>query len=380
VLVRGCRWVAVATVATGLLLGFGALNSAAAADQPTGPADDVRLGVRLIPPFVVSEGDRLGGFSVELWNEIAREAGLRTTSISPSPDVSALIGAVEGTRVDAGIAAISITSERKRRVDFSQPMFDSGLGILTATPANSASADKSGGSLFSRVFSAVLSRDFLQLSLWILVVTLIPAHIIYFIERQRRGGMVSHSTYLHGIAESYFWSITALASQAENSPRTRVGRGVAVVWMYFSVIFIAFFTAGVTSSLTSERLLGTIAGPQDLPGNRIVTVAKSTAAAYLVDQNIDAATVTDIDAAYRELAAGRADAVVYDAPVLRYYETHRGKGHVHTVGGTFHKEGYGIALPKGSPLRQRIDVALLKLRENGTYERLVVTWFGSENS
>jgi polar amino acid transport system substrate-binding protein len=343
-----------------------------------GPPTDVRLGVRVIPPFVES-GPRLRGFSVELWAEIARVANLRTVSTTTAPDVNSLLDAVQQRQVDAAIAAISITSEREGRVDFSQPMFDAGLGVLTKEPEGSDGAE-GGTSLISRVFSAVASRNFAELALWILVLTLVPAHIIYFIERRRGAGMLARTSYLHGIAETYFWSITALASQADNSPKTRLGRGVAVLWMYFSVIFIAFFTAGVTSNLTSERLLGAIQGPQDLPGARVVTVAKSTAAKYLDDQQIPATEVADVEDAYRQLDQGRVDAMVFDAPVLRYYESHGGKGRVRTVGGTFRPEGYGIALPQGSPLRQRIDVALLQLREDGTYARLVRTWFGDESS
>ncbi len=357
--------------------GDGVPAGASAYPGAAGPPADVRLGVRVIPPFVEADDQRLSGFSVELWAEIARVANLRTVSTTTSPDVNSLLASVEQRRVDVGIAAISITSEREGRVDFSQPMFDAGLGILTKEPEGSDGAD-GGTSLISRVFSAVVSRNFAELALWIVVLTLVPAHIIYFIEHRRGDGTLARTSYLHGIAETYFWSITALASQADSSPKTRLGRGIAVVWMYFSVIFIAFFTAGVTSNLTSERLLGAIQGPQDLAGTRVVTVAKSTAASYLADQQIRATPVADIDDAYLELEQGRADAVVFDAPVLRYYESHGGRGRVRTVGGTFRQEGYGIALPQGSPLRQRIDVALLQLREDGTYARLVTTWFGDE--
>ncbi len=98
---------------------------------------------------------------------------------------------------------------------------------------------------------------------------------------------------------------------------------------------------------------------------------------YLTERKISPKEVPSIDQAYADLAAGRSDAIVYDAPVLRHYSTHTGQGSTKMVGGMFSREDYGIALPPQSPLRQRIDTALLQLREDGTYDRLVSAWFGA---
>lgn len=353
---------------------------AASANEDASPVD-VRLGVRVIPPFVQSQDERLTGFSIDLWREIERVADLKTVSTTTSPDVTTLVDSVANGRVDAAIAAISITAERQQRIDFSQPMFDSGLTIMTSSKADaSGSATAAGGLLITQIFRAVFSRSFLELAILILLLTLVPAHAIYFIERRSEGGMLARTSYLHGLGDAYLWSITALASQADNSPRTRWGRGISVLWMYFSVIFIAFFTAGVTSNLTTAQLNGKISGPQDLKNVRVVTVAKTTAANYLQSMKIPAKGVANISQAYDEVESGRADAIVYDAPILHYYEVHDGRGRVKTVGRTFHEEGYGIAFPKGSPLRDRVNVALLRLREDGTYSRLMTTWFGAEQA
>jgi polar amino acid transport system substrate-binding protein len=42
----------------------------------------------------------------------------------------------------------------------------------------------------------------------------------------------------------------------------------------------------------------------------------------------------------------------------------------------FRKENYGIVFPSNSPLRKRINEALLKLKESGAYDQLYVKWFG----
>jgi polar amino acid transport system substrate-binding protein len=88
--------------------------------------------------------------------------------------------------------------------------------------------------------------------------------------------------------------------------------------------------------------------------------------------------VNDIADAYKQLLDKEVDAVVFDAPVLQYYAEHDGKGRVQLVGPIFRKENFGIVFPLNSPLRKEVDRVLLDLRENGTYQRLVRTWFGSE--
>ena len=70
--------------------------------------------------------------------------------------------------------------------------------------------------------------------------------------------------------------------------------------------------------------------------------------------------------------------MVYDTPILQYYASHEGKGKVQMVGSVFRKESYGIQFPQDSSLRKPVNEALLRLRENGTYDRLQTKWFGGE--
>src|SRR5207302_5778342 len=120
-------------------------------------------------------------------------------------------------------------------------------------------------------------------------------------------------------------------------PKSAGGRIVAVVWMFCSVVFVAYFTAAVTSSMTVQELQGNIKGPDDLPGKRVASAKGSTSAAYLRQQRSDVVEFANLDEAYQALLDGQADAVVFDAPVLAYYAAHGGKGKVRLVGPVFRK-------------------------------------------
>jgi polar amino acid transport system substrate-binding protein len=148
--------------------------------------------------------------------------------------------------------------------------------------------------------------------------------------------------------------------------------------MFVAVLFVAIFTAAVTSELTVQKLRSEIQGPEDLPGKIVATVRNSTSARYLSANAIHTTEFNSVEEAIQALEKGDPDAIVFDAPVLQYYASHEGTGKVQVVGPVFRKEAYGIQFPKDSRWRKVVNEALLRLRENGTYDRLLVKWFGGE--
>ncbi len=329
----------------------------------------LKLATRLVPPFVTEENGELGGFSIELWKNIAQELDIKS-EFKKTGTVTELLNTVKSKRVDAGIAAISVTSQREQDFDFSQPIFDSGLQILVRNQGHHSSIGRLIDSLFTPALFQLLGI--------MLLIILIPAHIVWLVERHHKGGFLENSSYFPGIFKACWWAAGTLATQAEEMPKSPWGRVMAVVWMFISVVFIAYFTATVTTSLTVEQLQSNIKGPQDLPGKRVATIAGSTSANYLRQQNIEAKEFKQIDAAYTALNDNELDAVVFDAPILLYYAAHDGKGKVQVVGNIFRKESYAIALPNGSPYRKPINNALLSLQENGKYQEIYDKWFSNK--
>jgi polar amino acid transport system substrate-binding protein len=149
--------------------------------------------------------------------------------------------------------------------------------------------------------------------------------------------------------------------------------------MFAGMVLISYFTAAVTTELTIQRLEGSIQGPRDLTNKVIAAPKGSTAHQYLTERGLGTQVVGQIDEAYELLRAGEIDAVVYDAPVLQYYAMHEGSGEVAVVGSVFHGESYGFAMTEKANLRERVDRAMLTLRENGVYYRIHRKWFGRED-
>ena len=308
------------------------------------------------------------GFSIDLWRNIGETLGVKTQFIE-QPTVKTLLETVRSGQADVGIAAISITADRERQFDFSQPMFDAGLQILVR------SAD--GGS--ASIWQLLASPSLLPLLAALPLLILIPAHIIYFVERNRPDGLIEDKRYIPGIGKAIWWSAGTIGAQVDEMPKGPLGRFFALVMMFVGVIFVAFFTAALTSALTVQQLQGDIKGPEDLPGKSVATITGSTAADYLRKNRVRVTEVPKIEDAYESLEKGKVQAVVFDSPVLLYYAANGGDGKVQVVGPIFRKEGYGIAVAENSPLRKRINTALLALRESGEYQSLYDKWFSQKS-
>ncbi len=139
-----------------------------------------------------------------------------------------------------------------------------------------------------------------------------------------------------------------------------------------------YYDAGLYILVRSDE--NSIKGVEDLKGKVVATKQGTTSFNYAskLDGLKEVRPFPNIDQAYMELEKGSADAVIYDSPNVLYYIKTKGKGKVKTVGDLLQAESYGIAFPKGSPLRDKVDDALGELMEDGTYEKLYVKWFGQK--
>jgi polar amino acid transport system substrate-binding protein len=336
-----------------------ALAQSAATPRPVAKGETLRVATRLVPPFAMQDGGRLQGFSIDLWDAIGDQLGIKS-QYTPYPTVKGLLSAVQAGKADLGIAAISITSERERVLDFSQPMYDSGLQIMVRA--------QSGGGAGASFWDVLFSPSMLQLVGTILLMIIVPAHIVWFVERHHPEGIIENKKYIPGIFKAIWWAAGTLGAQADEMPRSNFGRFIAVMWMFVGIAFVAYFTATITTSMTVQQLQGDINGPDDLSG--------STSASYLRERRISPVEYSQIDGALKALDGRKVQAIVFDSPVLLYYAAQRGQGKVQVVGPVFREEDYGIVFPPGSPWRKPVNNALLRLKENGTYEQLYDKWFG----
>ena len=117
-------------------LAAAALAVAAAAVPAASAADELRIGVEgAYPPFSWKEADgSLKGFDIDIANAICAQMGRECTLVEQ--DWDGMIPALLARKYDAIIASMSITAERKKRVDFTSKYYN--------TPAMFVAAEGSG--------------------------------------------------------------------------------------------------------------------------------------------------------------------------------------------------------------------------------------------
>lgn len=80
-------------------------------------------------PFIFTQDGRYTGFSYDLWVQVAKEIGV--VYKVQTMDFSALIPALQTKNIDVAFSSIFITPQRKEVVDFSDPYYMDGTGVLT---------------------------------------------------------------------------------------------------------------------------------------------------------------------------------------------------------------------------------------------------------
>lgn len=351
----------------GVLLAAALFHGAVQAQPANPPISEKELiiATKEAPPFVMKHPDgTLHGISIDLWRRIADRSHLRYR-FSEQATVQALVaGTAEGT-FDAAIAALTVTAARDRTVDFSQPFYSTGLGIAVSTSE----------SRWMSILRALLSFGFFQAVLVLLGIAILVGFVIWLLERRKtehfRGGA-------KGLGTGLWWSAIAMtqAGAAQNAPATLAGRIVAIGWMIASVIAIAVFTAGITSTLTKRELQGAVHSVDDLRSVRVGTPAGSATVEYLDRQRISQRGFAGPQEGLKALQAGTIDAFVYDKPLLTWLVLRDFSSTLRVLDITFDNQNYAIAFPKGSPLRQLLDPPLLEETESDWWHQTLFEYLG----
>lgn len=351
-----------------LVVSFGCAAVFAGTDGPGGEPPPLRVATRHVPPFAMKGADdQWRGIVIDLWQQAADELGF--TSTFEETDIDEMLAGLQEGRYDAAVAALTMTAEREARVDFLHPYYDAGLGI-----AVQPTGDLSWLKLLRSVISARFFTAVGSLALLLLLVGL----VVWYVERYRNPEQFGGNT-LQGIGSGFWWSAVTMTTvgYGDKAPATVAGRLVGLVWMFTSIIIISGMTAAIASALTVSQLSQGITGPEDLPGTRVGTVAGTTSEKYLRDHLINVRVAADSpEAALKALADGRVDAVVYDAPILRYLVNRKIDVDLKVLPREFEPQNYALALPPGSELREPLNRLILQRTRDRAWQQIVGQYLG----
>lgn len=324
------------------------------------------VATRQVLPFASRRPDGTWeGLSIELWEEISARLGLK--SEFREMGLQEMLAAVGSGQADAAVGALTITSEREHGVDFSHPFLSAGLGIAVR---------RDGRSGWLAVVRRVVSGPFLTLMGGLLGLLLLVGALTWLVEK--RSNQQFGGTIAEGIGSGFWWSVVTMTTvgYGDKAPQTCTGRALAVVWMLTSVIMVSSFTASITSALTVGELSGVVQGPGDLARVRALTAQGSTSEQFLVKHRYAHEALPSLSQALDQLVEQGADAVVYDAPILRHRVLHGYADRLEVLPGSFEPQDYGIAFPTGSALREPVNQQLLKLLREPLWQDVLFRYLG----
>lgn len=346
-----------------LLLIFG-VSTNASDIQP------LKISVKSAPPFVIVDNTSgsLSGFSIDLMTELIKMMEMPVkVEYKIYPDLPSHLESVKTGKADLGIAATTITAEREKEMDFSLPFYKTGLSILVSPKA------KGWG------ISHLFTRNIRLLLLSLVVYILICAILIWFFER---GSPAFDDRWLYGIAQGIWWTIITMSTVGYGDivPRKTSSRIMATLIIFSGITFFGLAIASFSSVLTVRSMQSNISSIQDLVGKQVGVVNGTIAQQLISRMPIRQLKADNLNQAIELLVKKDVIAVVHDRPQLQHYIKTKAVERFVLTGGIIEPKYYGITLPIGSPLRKKINLALLRLMEgeDSIYERLLKKWFGSE--
>ncbi len=270
----------------------------------------LRIGVVHEPPFVIRDGESYTGLSVDLWNSIADEAGVSYELVEFN-DHLGLIRALDFKEIDVSINPIHVNEMRLTLLEATQPFYVSFLGVATSQ------AEQSQIRVFLQNF---FSFQFLRLVLLLVVTIFVFGTILWLIERKHNRRQFRPN--LIGLFDGFWWSAVTMTTvgYGDKAPKTKLGRAIAMVWMFTAILIISAFTATVASTLTVKSLSRNIEDLQDLRNTRnIASVYGSSSEAFLRGNDIPPTGLYEnVESALSALSASKAEVLVYDKTVLDY--------------------------------------------------------------
>ncbi|KAM5217092.1 glutamate receptor 1 isoform 8-T8 [Hipposideros larvatus] len=349
--------------------------------------------------------DRYEGYCVELAAEIAKHVGYsyRLEIVSDGkygardPDTKAwngMVGELVYGRADVAVAPLTITLVREEVIDFSKPFMSLGISIMIKKPQKS----KPG------VFSFL---DPLAYEIWMCIVfAYIGVSVVLFLVsrfspyewhseefEEGRDQTTTDQSNEFGIFNSLWFSLGAFMQQGcDISPRSLSGRIVGGVWWFFTLIIISSYTANLAAFLTVERMVSPIESAEDLAKQTEIAYGTLEAGStkeffrrskiavfekmwtYMKSAEPSVFVRTTEEGMIRVRKSKGKYAYLLESTMNEYIEQ-RKPCDTMKVGGNLDSKGYGIATPKGSALRNPVNLAVLKLNEQGLLDKLKNKWW-----
>jgi ABC-type amino acid transport substrate-binding protein len=349
--------------AVALLLG--PLAAPVGAQELAGEGDVLRIGTKPAPPFAMKAPDGTWeGIAIDLLAAVAARLGV--TYELQETTLAGMIDEVAAGRLDASVAAMTVTVAREEVIDFSHAYYRSGLGVAVAErrPAG-----------LGAIWQALTSRAFLSVVGVMGGLLFAVGAVVWLLERRHNPGQFEPDPR-RGLFSGFWWAVVTMSTTGygDKAPATVGGRIVAILWIFAGLILTAGFTAQLAATLTASSIQSPVTSPTDLARLRVGHVAEAASGETLRSYGVRPRDFPDVEAGLAAVARGEIDAFVHDEPILAY--------EVGVVPGVvlapvrFAPQDYAIVLPQDADLRETVNRALLEVMASDQWSAIQRRYLG----
>nr|QZH55024.1 ionotropic glutamate receptor 1 [Achelura yunnanensis] len=311
-----------------------------------------------------SKRDELIGFSKDLMDLVAKQIGIKYEmqvvkdgkygSDTISDGWTGLIGEVVRKEADIIIAPLSITAEREKAVDFTEPFISFDYPVSHKKTPNQLEDTFSFMKPLSKEIWLCVLFSFFAVSIVLFLVSRFSPH-------EWRSVSISDTHLDHPISStseiilhnefsiwnSFWFSLGSFMQQGSDVvPRSLSGRIVGTVWWFFALILVCSYTANLAAYLIVERI------------TEPTSLGPSVTEDYVPSQNNEDPVLGDGVAS--DFYIMNKDDKITCSKLSRVCE--------------FKRVDFSIATAKGSPLREGISVAIVRLKTEGVISKLWQKW------
>ncbi|XP_074060598.1 glutamate receptor ionotropic, NMDA 3B isoform X2 [Macrotis lagotis] len=293
-----------------------------------------------------------------------------------------LVGDLLAGTAHMAVTSFSINSARSQVIDFTSPFFSTSLGILVRTRDTASPI----GAFMWPLHWTMWVGVFVALHLTALFLTLYEWRSPY--------GMTPHGrnrlkVFSYSSALNLCYAILFGRTVSSKTPKCPTGRFLMNLWAIFGLLVLSSYTANLAAVMVGEKTFEELSGIHDpklhhpSQGFRFGTVWESSAEAYIkksfpemaeymrrhnVPTTPDGVTMLTTD-------PPKLNAFIMDKSLLDYEVSIDADCKLLTVGKPFAIEGYGIGLPRNSPLTSNLSEFISRYKSSGFIDLLHDKWY-----
>ncbi|KAK2566425.1 Glutamate receptor 2 [Acropora cervicornis] len=359
----------------------------------------IKVLIKLNSPFVMEkknfsesdDGTAYEGFCIDLLNALRGklhfeyELHLRSEIGERRSD---------GTWTTLAVSTLTISPEREKAVDFTQPYFNQGFKIVMKKTDMEDKVDTWG---FLNPF---------EKTLWMAIIgsSIIVGIVVWIFDRLSpydfHGRVVRSENATSeeipaqntlSILNSLWAATSSFMEQGPDSlhPGSPSGRATTLAWWFAISIFGATYTANLAAFLTINKYDSPIKSIEDLAyqdkikygtaDGQLSNMLKTTS--LPVYEKLWKHMIMEPNSSFGIDKVRKTEnyAFIWDSAVLEYETQREPCNTLKLVERPFGDINYGFALPRKSPYTHKFSVAMLELQQEGFLERMTEKWFRSRS-